>query len=442
MLELRMKSKTWVEKPMCNTMRYKQSEYNYTVSVNGGVIVANFISDAIVYFTTAEWKQILDIEKCEPYLLSIYTKNGFLIPANIEEKAELIEKRIKDACKEDVRFYTILPTQHCNARCKYCFSQQNKPVAMTREIAEEVVAYVLNDVNSEMDVKVNWFGGEPLLNIQAIDYITTCIREKCHLTAAITTNGSLINNKLLDRMIRDWRVFRIVVPVDGYEQIHNKRKNYINKTGNAYRKLLSTIDAALQIGLEVVVNLNYDRENYYSIPILLKDLHKHANNPLFYLRPNAIFPPEKLVHGNTVNVIREDYDRKYFDLIHWLDEWGFNKTIEKMIPKRMDSGCSYSDMHSYVISADGSILKCARKATDGTNSIGSCKQGLVKNREYYHAVQTIMPNDVCLKGIYLPICQSGCILRKELALDGDTQCNRNTKGLDVALKFLLERHIR
>ena len=415
---------------------YKESNYNYCVENIDGIIVANFMSDAIVFFTRSEWKCLCRKDSCEKELLDTAISLGIIIPRDKNESADLIEKRIKNTYQSDTYYFTILPTQRCNARCAYCYSQQDEHKSMTLEIADNVIKFINNTVKEKNIIRINWFGGEPLLNTQIISYISNKLKQNHIIDASITTNGSLLSRELLLQMKEEWIISRIILPLDGYGEIHNQRKNYLNRKIDAYGHIIKTIENALDLGIEVIINMNYDRDNFPSTKSLLEDLKRFADNDAFYLRPNAIFPPEKLINNNEVNFIQDDYNDKIKQLLKWLDEYGFYSTIEKMIPKRIDFGCSYSDPQSYVIAPDGSLLKCLRKSTNGLNSVGNCLDGVVKNSEYLHAIESVFPDKECLECNCFPICQGGCILREEMNLDGDIKCSKNTRGLNAVLEHL------
>ena len=73
-------------------------------------------------------------------------ENLFLVPAGKDECAfytgiSAVTRAFN--AKKGFRFYTILPTSGCNARCVYCYEEGVKAVSMTRETVEQTVRFIL-----------------------------------------------------------------------------------------------------------------------------------------------------------------------------------------------------------------------------------------------------------------------------------------------------------
>ena len=93
---------------------------------------------------------------------------------------------------------TILTTSSCNARCPYCFEKGIKHSTLSIEKADKVIGFILNNYHNK-PLHISWFGGEPLLEKNAIcklseQFIRICKARCIPYTAQIVTNGFCLND--------------------------------------------------------------------------------------------------------------------------------------------------------------------------------------------------------------------------------------------------------
>lgn len=107
-----------------------------------------------------------------------FLEMGFLIEDNFNE-LEYLEELRKTVVNSNKKIADIMiaPTMDCNARCYYCFENGCHREKMTFETADAVVHYIEENWNGEL-FNVTWFGGEPLLATDIIDYISEQMAQK------------------------------------------------------------------------------------------------------------------------------------------------------------------------------------------------------------------------------------------------------------------------
>jgi sulfatase maturation enzyme AslB (radical SAM superfamily) len=168
--------------------------------------------------------------------------------------------------------YVILPTMACNARCTYCYEAGARPVTMSRETAAETLAYLLRSRRPETRLYIQWFGGEPLLGVDTIDFILEGLRaEGVSYRCGFTTNGSRIDEALADRMAGDWNTDSVQITVDGTEESYQRIKRYVS-CDDAYRRVLRAIGLLSDRGISVMVRINLDGTNGGEVGGILRDL--------------------------------------------------------------------------------------------------------------------------------------------------------------------------
>ena len=202
----------------------------------------------------------------------------FLVPEDHDDRKLCRQVRqmvalLKPAAKT-IGTYIILPTTGCNARCFYCFEQGAKPVTMTTETASRVVRYIVAHRGNE-EVPLRWFGGDPLVNVKAIDQICTELREQgVPFRSEMTTNGYLMDADMVQRARDLWQLQHVVITIDGTEQTYNRVKAFVYRGVNAFERVLTNIDLLTAAGIRVPIRLNIDMYNIGEMAELVELLHR------------------------------------------------------------------------------------------------------------------------------------------------------------------------
>lgn len=96
---------------------------------------------------------------------------------------------------------------------------------MTKEVATEVANYICNCVTTDDIITYRWFGGEPLMAIDIIDYIIDTVNKnfenKIKYRSVILSNGTIMSDSILEKILGKWNVYEFHVTIDG------KKKNTI-----------------------------------------------------------------------------------------------------------------------------------------------------------------------------------------------------------------------
>lgn len=175
---------------------------------------------------------------------------------------------------------TVHVSNDCNLRCSYCYAQggnygMNRGL-MTKETAEQFVEFCINEFE-EIEYIV-FFGGEPLLNVEAMQIICDMFKHYSDEGSfplpkfGMITNGTIISSRILD-FIKE-SITSITVSVDGPKEINDV--NRIDKNGKgSYDRIAKFIHAIkdfknLQIQYEATyteahVNANYKKNDIKDI---------------------------------------------------------------------------------------------------------------------------------------------------------------------------------
>lgn len=134
---------------------------------------------------------------------------------------------------ESTRVVTLMLTWACNLNCTYCFE---KFKTSGREMSVETAMNILShefDMMRGMDkpgkLKVEFFGGEPLLKFDVIKEITEWIEANdpgVEYLLSVTSNGTLLDDAKKEWFTRHKDRIRIVMSVDGSEEMQRTNRGY------------------------------------------------------------------------------------------------------------------------------------------------------------------------------------------------------------------------
>jgi uncharacterized protein len=119
----------------------------------------------------------------------------------------------------------------CNLRCRYCFAGTGpfggKREHMSFEVGKKAIDLLLTESGSRRQLEVDFFGGEPLLNLdvvkQLIDYgraAAAPLNKEIHFT--LTTNGIALEPEVRD-FLNEYQV-AVVLSLDGRKEVNDRMR--------------------------------------------------------------------------------------------------------------------------------------------------------------------------------------------------------------------------
>lgn len=210
----------------------------------------------------------------KPYKdILVLMNKGLLKPPHIESIQHPETKYVKhlvDRCINDV---TLQITRDCNFSCRYCLFASNSQVErahekkhMTLDIAKCAIDYMYSHSSDMQEVRVSFYGGEPLMNFpiieKAVQYAEKLFKTK-PVKYSMTTNGSLLNDSIVQFLVKYH--FHITISLDGISEIQNSHRKFL-ATGN------NTFDVVYNNVLYIKNNYLDYFKNYVTFnPVLFKD---------------------------------------------------------------------------------------------------------------------------------------------------------------------------
>lgn len=240
-----------------------------------------------------------------------------------------------------VNDYTIFTTVKCNASCPYCFQHGGEDSSMGSEVAKDVASYILNNSDKSRRITIRWFGGEPLLNKEAINIISKVLRNaSINFVSSMSTNGELLPD-VLDSELYLWNLKNVQLTLDDSYENYDMSKGLPK---GAYERLKESIVRLESFDIFANIRLHYHPELGLDTALRIVEDFKGYKNVRMY--PAMIYGPKRT---------KEDYENLYI-LDTAILEAGLSKFDIMSSPRT--HYCMADDERSRCIRVDGSMTPC------------------------------------------------------------------------------------
>ena len=127
----------------------------------------------------------------------------------------------------------------CNLRCGYCFAGTgdfgHTRGLMSTEVAEKAVEFIIENSGPRINSEIDFFGGEPLMNMDTVRHAVTYIRRRERETGkkfqlTLTTNGVLLNDEIT-QYLNDNNIL-LVLSLDGRREVHDSIRPFPSGKGS------------------------------------------------------------------------------------------------------------------------------------------------------------------------------------------------------------------
>jgi uncharacterized protein len=374
---------------------------------------------------------------------------GFLVDINVNEinKRNVMYARF---VTNPSLLMVVHVTKNCNFRCPYCnltFSDEN----LEPSTEEGIVKFIQRNFNKYNDVQIDWFGGEPLLDIDLIERLSKkliylCDRAKKMYRGTITTNGYLLTLDNVKRLINN-RVHVFSITIDGLVDTHNKQRVLANGAGTHERLVKNMIDMKNNIpnsDMRVVIRTNITK------PILERiEEYYHYYDRLFGddRRFSILVRPAMDIGGDRVEQIKDDFltNPEYNGAIRRLAQiakpTGLQFASNFYDLNRCGSTCTAICANKFTISTDGRASKCDAVQLDNDigvlNSSGSIDPGKTHEDDWLSGCF----NDQieCEHCFFSACCLKGQCPMTRIRGD-DFLCRIDTEAIDALLQLYTATH--
>lgn len=444
--------------------KFKCKDDYFILDVNSGSI---HLVDKIVYDIVDEksnksrsdiinkYKEIYDetlLNECYDDLEELIEKGELYS----EDTYENIAKKFQEE-PNYIKAVCLNIAHDCNLRCKYCFAdgegydQQKK--LMSFEVAKKTIDFLLENSGVRRNIEVDFFGGEPLLNMNVIKKTVEYARSRekefnKNFRFTITTNSTLLTEEIMDYL--EENMVNIVLSIDGRKKVQDNIRLKINGEGT-YEDILPKIKSMVERrhkskkqyyirGTFTSQNLDFYEDIKHFIDIGFKEIS---------IEP-VVLPEENIlsIQEEHLEKIYKQYDKILDELLNH-DEvtfYHFNVDINggPCIYKRI-SGCG-AGFEYIAVTPDGDIFPCHQFVGNEKFYIGNVYEG-IKNKEISNEFResNIYNKPECKKCWARFFCSGGC-QANNYNFNGDTKmpyeigCKMQKKRIEYAIALQYYRN--
>jgi uncharacterized protein len=412
----------------------KASRYNFAIEdANGNTALFNGRTGALVRLEGHDVKAISShlVQMNAVYQADMFDDQtakdliagGFLIDENHDELQE-IRERFWKARGATPPILTITTTMDCNLGCYYCYEERSQKSLSTNHIRDLVrLAKSMVSKSPLNSLHVDWYGGEPLLNLEFLEQASTALislasQMGIRYSASIISNGTVWPNNICDFVARH-RVTQVQISFDGMKANHDKRRRYRRPF---FAEGVSSFDAAVAVVDELVqvvrVDLRYnlDRGNICDVDHFVDFAEARG---WFYAQHPAILQPARLASYSNKSRFMESHQLtlEEFDAcrVRLRRRMAGTGTIEESevpdgYPYPRTSVCAALANHSHVVGGDASTYRCGLQVGEPSREVGHIADPAMSSKDDTIWWQQFDPTIAvtCSVCSFLPVCWGGC----------------------------------
>lgn len=385
---------------------YEEKHVGYNAFTNEFIILQPELYE--IYKAADHENNWSELKEIHEDFYNFIEEKGFIISQD-ENEIEKVKNLVYTIDKENNELFelTINPTMNCNFKCWYCYETHIKASKMSSETINNTIKLVENilaENDNLKDFHLQWFGGEPLLYFDSTvvpllqGIYPKMIKKNISFTSGFTTNGLLINQKMLD-LCKSLGVSHFQITLDGHRERHNKVR-YITKDRGSYDEIVNNIKLCAENGVSVTARINVSEETLNNLSKIMDDFSDLDDKCKKYLdfSFHEVWQEEKDIAEDIQEVVN-----------HFRDV-GFNTLYKGINLDTVRNSCYADKKNHATINYNGEVFKCTARDFESKSKEGILNSdGKIEwNEKYDQRMNSKFKNPPCLSCKILPICNGGC----------------------------------
>lgn len=352
-----------------------------------------------------------------------------------------------------VKSLCLMTAHDCNMRCKYCFGDTGEyggeRQLMSEEVGKAAVEYIISHSGLRKHCEIDFFGGEPLINMSLVKAVTEYVRKREKETGKVfkltlTTNGLALNDDNI-KWLNDNNI-SLVLSTDGRRETHdnmrpdcggqptydrvmkNFRKCVESRNGENYymRGTYTAENLDFTKDVEAMADAGFDILSME--PVVLKDSPYGLTDDML---PEIFAEYDRL----TKFYLKRHREGKGFFFFH------FNMDLSNgpCVAKRL-AGCG-SGHEYYAVAANGDLYPCHQFVGRKKYKLGDVFRDLDEGAEEitsYFRESHVLNKEKCRDCWARFFCSGGChanadLFNNDIRIPYETGCAIQKKRLECAL---------
>lgn len=390
-------------------MKYKPSMYNYLIEHNGSKYLFNSFSNGFSRLDDETYESLMKGKPEETEYLDTLLSEGYVVPEPVDEVNKLLVERLTyQYGRGQSMQFLIVPSLMCNLKCIYCYQRDvsyNHSV-LTSEMVDDSINFIERTLASNPFVKklkLNWFGGEPLLHFDIIKrmtehFISYCQERQMEYSANMTTNGLLLTEEITDYLYTNG-LKTLQVTIDGQEDFYIEYKK--GKPGDLER-LIKNVKYASDY-FDINIRFNTSRENRESVLEIAELLSETLPMGRVQLYPAKIHSCEGI--DNLTCLTDDEFYAFNEAFTNRFSQFGFDVEYSRVSARLAYCGSLRRDYA--IIGPEGYLYRCEHQIGKSSEIIGDVKYGFYRNNADMKFLN-LPYSEECRSCNLLPYCFGGC----------------------------------
>lgn len=430
---------------------WKPSRFNArVVSDDGTLILYNSLTGAFSGFRPGMRSEVeamlrrrgisARVEGLTKYL----SERGYIVEERANEFERFRLARGNAQYRRDALELILLASEECNFRCVYCYEDFARGT-MEPWVRRSIIEMIERRASTLNTLAISWFGGEPLLGLEAIREIAPAAleisqRHSLPFRSDMTTNGYLLTPDVFRELI-SWNIRGFQITIDGTPEAHNQ-KRVLKGGGDTFDTIMANLRATR---LEtqpfgITIRINFDKNNLSRMEALTDELKREFGDDCRY---QLRFYPVGTWGGpndDKLEVCGMSAGHETQSLQLMAHRKGIN--VESKLPYMQPSTglgvCYAARPYNLLIGADGKIMKCTIALdTADHNIVGHLTKDGRAQLDVDKLSRWVAPyyeDDAhCKSCFYVPVCQ-GCSCPLVRIESGSRPCPEEKTRIGPSLK--------
>lgn len=414
--------------------QYQSNGYNIVLDVNSGSV---HVVDDIVYSLIPKMETDIANGMNDEDLLEKYAGNASdaetreavleiltLKKENMLYTEDIYEAYIDDFMKREtvVKAMCLHIAHDCNLACKYCFAGEGEYHGdrglMSFEVGKKALDYLVANSGTRVNLEVDFFGGEPLLNWEVVKQLVAygrSLEEPKHkkFRFTVTTNGTLLTDDMMEFINKE--MSNLVLSIDGRKKVNDYMRPYRGGRGSYDKivpKYIKAAESRKQINYYVRGTYTHFNTDFAEDVLHLADLgFKQISVEPVVAPPEADYALTK----EDLPILIKQYDYlaqemlkrrkggKDFNFFHFMIDLEGGPCVAKRL-SGCGSGCEY-----LAVTPWGDFYPCHQFVGQPEYLMGNVDEGITntKLREQFHNCN-VYSKEACKNCFAKFYCSGGC----------------------------------
>jgi len=423
---------------------FVSSRYNFAIPIDAEFLLYNSSSGSVIGLSGPDCASLISeianspkpvsVDAFEPELFKQLIAGSFLVMQGVDEVAA-IRERFQSARTHTPAVLTITTTMDCNLGCYYCYEERSGDQLAVSGVPEVVeMARRLLVKGGKDSLHVDWYGGEPLMNLPFLDAASLALQDLCS-TLKIAYSASVISNgtkwpKDVRLFVRRHKIRQVQISFDGMRENHDKRrryhKGYATGGSSSFDKAVELV-SVLVTAVRVDLRFNIDRGNRDDV---LPFMRFARSKGWFDSNYDAVFQPARLAAYTERSGFMRNTELsldEYEEIRRMVREESESAiaVAEAEVPDKFpyprSSVCAALAKSSVVVGADSKLYRCGLQVGERARAVGDVPTFQSGPLQILNNLEMQAGSDLewwdrfdptslssCSRCSFLPVCWGGC----------------------------------